>query len=342
MTETGIEIPIQKEARPLLGKREYEYQGNRIQVGFAKFSNPENPNFDPKRAAFLLAGWPMRHDTEVDWGQPRSLAEEFGLTTYDIDGRPIGAFKGSPIALEIEGIRQFVKELQQGGIEEITIFGHSIGASKVVDLAVSLERNNPELRINLVLINPMGLTDKDFKEITKNYLVDAAKVEKYTKNPKRITQNNKMEVNMGIVGSLLKDVRDMKWRYPRLLADQIKFLSEMNTNLAKVKSPILVLIASEDPVSELGRILPKEEVEKLMSAPNPEESSRESMARIGKARGNYLRKEVFPQAEHVGVIVVTKFANHIAFGIERPNATNHIIARYFERVEREAKKQQLV
>ncbi|MDP3973995.1 MAG: alpha/beta hydrolase [Candidatus Daviesbacteria bacterium] len=342
MSEAGVEIPIQQESKPVLGKREYEYQGNRIKVGFAKFSNPENSNFDPKKAAFLLTGWPMRHDTQIDWGQSQALAKEFGLTTYDIDGRPKGVFKGSSIALEVEGIRQFTQELQSTGVEEITLFGHSIGASKIIDLAVSLEQKNSGLKINLVLINPMGLTDKDIKEIAKNYLLDASAVEDRTKNPNRIYQKNKFKVLMGLGKSLLKDVRDLKLRYPRLLTDQIRYLSQMNSNLAKIKSPVLVLLASEDPVSELERILPKQEVEKLMPAPKPEENSRESMARVSKARTDYLRKEVFPQAEHVGIIVVEKFANHIAFGIERPGATNHIIARYFARVEREAKKQQPV
>lgn len=333
MTEVGVEIP-QTESKPSLGKRDYEFEGNKVEVNFVRFSGEGDPKkYDSKKVAFLLTGWPMRADAQITWGQPQMLAKEFGVTTYEIDGRPKGHFEGNSIDLEIEGIRQFASELEQNGIKEITLFGHSIGASKSVDLAVALEEKNPNLRVNVVLINPMGMFEKDIKEIARNYWIEQPEIESRTRNPNRISQPHR-QVLVDIAASIFKDIMTAKWRYPKLFADQKRVLTRINSNLGKIKSPILVMIASEDPVSELEKHFPKEEMDRITPQPKAGEDSRDRMARIGKVRDRYMKENVFPQASDVKVIVATKYANHIAFGVERPRPTSHIIARYFNRLRR--------
>lgn len=313
--EAGTEVPTQTESKPFLGKRDYELAGDKVEVTFVKFDGQENPNYDPKKAAFLLTGYPMRADAQITWGQPEILAREFGVTTYEIDGRPKGHFEGNSINLEVEGIRQFASEVEQSGVNEITLYGHSIGASKAVDLAVALEQKNPKLRVNVVLINPLGMYPQDFREIAKNYVIEAPKVERRTKNPDRIFQP-RMKVLIDICASLFKDLKAAKLQYPKLFADQRRALTQLNANLTRIESPVLIMLALDDPVVQLERIFPQE------------------MTRVGKAREQYLKKNVLPQAADVRVIVATKYANHIAFGVERPRPTSHVIARYFDRLRR--------
>ena len=50
------------------------------------------------------------------------------------------------------------------------------------------------------------------------------------------------------------------------------------------------------------------------------------MVRVKKAREAYLREKVMSDAQDISVIVATKYANHIAFGVERPRPSTHIIA----------------
>lgn len=321
------------ESKPHLEKRDYDYLGNKIEVGFVRFDGKENPGFDATQAAFLLTGFPMRADAKVTWGQPQMMANEFGMTTYEIDGRPKGAFNINSTALEVEGIRQFITEVEKSGVSEVTLFGHSLGATKAVDLAVSLEQNNSNLRVNLVLINPVGLYPKDFKQMAKNYIVDAPKVEKTTRSPNRAEQST-MAVLTDICKSIYKDIKATKLRYPKYFAELKQSLTEFNSNLSKVKSPVLIMLASEDPVVELNRVLPQEQLDQVTAASMDDETSRARVARIGKGREKYLKEHVLPNATDVKVIVATKYANHIGFGVERPRQTSHVISKFFNRLTR--------
>lgn len=156
---------------------------------------------------------------------------------------------------------------------------------------------------------------QDFREIAKNYVIEAPKVERRTKNPDRIFQP-RMKVLIDICASLFKDLKAAKLQYPKLFADQRRALTQLNANLTRIESPVLIMLALDDPVVQLERIFPQE------------------MTRVGKAREQYLKKNVLPQAADVRVIVATKYANHIAFGVERPRPTSHVIARYFDKLRR--------
>ena len=339
MAEVGAETPIQTESKtaskPSLGKKDFEFAGNKVEVNFVRFSGEENPKFDPKKAAFLLTGWPMRADAKITWGQPAMLAEEFGVTTYEIDGRPKGPFKMNSQTLEIEGIRQFAEELEKTGVNEITLFGHSIGASKVVDLALSLQQRNPNLKINLVLINPAGLYPQNIVDIAKAY-AGGGGINKETKNPRRISQDQ-IPVLIDLAASIYKDMKDTGLNVFKLWREQARKVSEFNANLTKIKSPVIVMVATDDPAFTPEGIFPQEQMDKITPLPQQGEDSRDKMARIGKARERYLKENVLPEASDVKVIVATKYANHIAFGVERPRLSSHIIARHFDRIKRTTK-----
>ena len=59
----------------------------------------------------------------------------------------------------------------------------------------------------------------------------------------------------------------------------------------------------------------------------------DEMIRRGKARVEYL-KGIMPQAQNLGVIVATKYANHIGFTVERFKTTAHVASRIFDRLKR--------
>lgn len=363
--EAGAEVPIQTESKPIVGKKDYAVGENKVEVTFVKFDGQEHPDYDPKRAALLLTGWPMRADAQITWGQPGILAKEFGVTTYEIDGRPKGNFEGNTIDLELEGIRQFAAELEQTGINKLTLFGHSIGASKAVDLAVSLEEKNPNLKVNVVLINPAGLYPQDVLDIVKAYAAGAG-INKDTKNPKRISQDF-IPVLINIAASIFKDMKDTKLNIFKLWRDQGLKVSEFNANLAKIKSPVMVMVATNDPVFTPEGVFPPEQIDSRIASIMPEDQLREELGQSGKwenlsadekarygnkeafiedylkhtqkihqmmrvrrAREEYL-KEIMPNAEGIRVVIAEKYGNHIAFGVERPKPSTYLIARTLKR-----------
>lgn len=347
MSEVGVvneevakqSIPPKTELKPFgptKGKREFEFAGNQVEVNFVKFQGKEDPDpkknhYDPKKAAFLLTGWPMRADAQITWGQPQILAEEFGLTTYEIDGRPKGNFNMDSIALELEGIRQFASELERNGVSEITLFGHSIGAVKAVDLVLALQQRNPNLKTNLVLINPAGLYPQDIWSLARAYGGIGIKERTKNKNPNRISQDL-IPVLVDFAASIFKDIKATGPNIFKLWRDQKKKSTEFNANLAKIKSPVIIMLATDDPVFPPEEVFPQEELDKIVGSAKPDEDSRDRMARLGKARDQYAREHLLPNSSDVKVIVATKYGNHIAFGVERPRPTSHIIARYFDRV----------
>ncbi len=351
-----------KPTGPTKGKREYEFQGNRIEVNFVRFSGEENPKSDSKKAAFLLTGWPMRADAQITWGQPQMLAKDFGVNTYEIDGRPKGNFNMDSIVLEVEGIRQFASELESNGINEITLFGHSIGAAKAMDLALALQQRNPNLKTNLVLMNPAGFYPQDIWTLVRAY-AGGAGVNAETKNPKRISQDF-LPVLVNLTASIFKDIKQTKHNILKLWRDQKLKSTEFNVNLAKIKSPVMIMVATEDPLFPPEGIFPPEEVDKRIAFILPEDELRQQIEQSGRwenlkeeerirfgskevfvedylshnrktyqkirtreAREQYLKEEVMPNAENIRVVVAEKYGNHIAFGVERPRPSSYLIAR---------------
>lgn len=67
--------------------------------------------------------------------------------------------------------------------------------------------------------------------------------------------------------------------------------------------------------------------------------TREEIARVGKARRRYMKEALMPQAAPIEVIEAKKYATHLAFGVERPRHTSHLLAeikRVVDRVKKAA------
>lgn len=260
----------------------YRIGDENVQLSFKEFTPKEGEIKDPEEAVIFLVGAPMRAKASVTQGQLKGLADEFKAKAYSVDARPKGRFHSNSIDLEVEAIRRFVEELNQKGIKKVTLFGHSIGAAKAVKLAVALEQMDPQIQINgVVLANPMGFYPQDGKDLLLNRYIPEVSNEGRLKNP-RAPHEPLYKVGWQLVGSLASEVAAVGSQYPKLVDDQLGVLTQVNPELAKMKSHALVLLASEDKWSEAEKIVPETEIEKRLSAPKSIEQIRGEIASSGR------------------------------------------------------------
>ncbi|MBI2020837.1 alpha/beta hydrolase [Candidatus Daviesbacteria bacterium] len=354
-------------AEKSLGKsaieRTYQIGRNVVELSGQDFLPKEGKVNNSEEAVLFLVGAPMRARTSVTWEQPRQLADQFKARAYTLDARPKGNFDTNSVDLEVEALRRFIEEK---GIKKLTIFGHSIGAAKAIKLAVSLEQNNPNIKINgVVAANPMGLYSQDRGDLLSRYIPEIDNVSKLA-NPKA-SHENMIKTAIELVGSTAADMRQTKLGYKRWVDEQFEALTEVNPDLSKMKAPVVLLIASQDQWAQAGMILPETEIAKRLPPVSFEglrkreilssskkwadlsederaefgskdifiKQQRNNIAERGRAKNQYAKEKYFPQAENLLAIVGTKYASHISFTVERVGQSTHVVSKIFERLRRE-------
>jgi len=101
----------------------------------------------------------------------RQYETESGNKSFSVNTKLENADNDDPINTQAQAIRQFIKEQ---GITELTLFGHSQGGDKAIDLITMLQAD-VELKINgLVLMDSTGLYEQDKNEFAKSFVTDAA------------------------------------------------------------------------------------------------------------------------------------------------------------------------
>lgn len=318
---------------------------------------------DESEVALFLVGAPMRAKASVTWDTPKGLAEASKVRAYTLDARPKGRFEQNSVALEVEAIRRFLEELNKQGVSKITIFGHSIGARKGIDLVAVLEQQNPNLQINgLVLSNPMGFYEQEPGLVGR--WQKEANNEKRIKNP-NVPHEPMPKIGFQLVQSVITDAMQTRLGFKKWVEEQFEALKTVNPNMSKIKVPIVLLLGDLDLVSEADKVLPEEDINKRLPEPDeqgqlmreilkegtkwdqltPQQQAkfgskeifiklqREQIAQRGKSRNQYI-KERMPNVENSQVIVATKYATHVGFGVERGDQTHHVISKIFDRLRR--------
>lgn len=318
---------------PSLGSEVFITEGSKVKVSWAKFTPEGKEIHDPKKVVIFLPGWSFQAKSPVTQDLPKYLSNEFGLATYDID---TVASKISPnaLGLEAKAIRDFITQ-KLVGINEVTIFGHSEGGIKAANLAAILEQENPQIKINgVVLASSMGFYRQSFPELAKNFVIINPKVESQNQNP-AVSHMPMSQVIFELAKSLLEDIRATKLKYPAMLVAQMKQLVSVDQAIMRIKSPVLILAADLDFVSNHREYLPKEEIENRLAEPMPaKDKTREVMVRNSAAREQYLREQVMPQAKQVKFFLATRYSGHGAIPVERAKQTAYIVSRIFDRMRR--------
>jgi len=350
--------------------KNYSIGDENVKLSYKEFKPKEGEVKDPEEAIFFLVGAPVRAKASFVWPQLEPMANQLKTQVYTVDARPQGYFHSNSIDLEVEAIRRFIEDInkkrKEEGVKElkkITIYGHSIGGGvKGISLAVALEQFNPEIGIKAVVAaNPVGFYDQDKEELLVRKVIPELRKVTSNQNP-RVSHPFPPKVIWEAIGSIAADLSATS-RPKKLFEEQLQAITQKNPNLAKIKSPVVLVLAKDDSWSEAEKIVPKEEIEKRLTPPKTIDQIRlelsgskrwdsftvadkevrinqimdqfadpeylrkyrisETKFRRNKAKRGYLKEEVMPQANAIGVIEVEKYAHHGALA-ERPQ-TPHLI-----------------
>lgn len=346
--------------RVMVGDQPMHFSAQEFKPRPVKYGNGEQVEIKNKEkeesgeVVLFLVGAPMRAAASVTWAHPQDLADEFKVSAYEVDARPVGAYKGNAIDLEVEAIRDFIKSKK---FTKVTIVAHSIGVPKAFELAAILEQNDPDIKVNgIVANNPVGLYEQDKLDILKRYKADGDNQgleqnrnpqPRYTevtrpRHESLLTSSSQRPEDSGLpiqsrheslpkviaqlVGSMVKDFRDTGVGYKKFLEDQLDVATKVSPYLAQVKAPILFLLSSEDQVAQMDRIFPEE-------LRNPV-TNRSQIAARGKERDKYMKDHYAKKSERVMVIEASKFPTHIATTVQRSESSAWVGSRIFDRLVR--------
>lgn len=266
---------------------------------------------------------------------------------------------------------EFVRFLQTSGIQELTIVGHSEGGIKAANLAAILEQNNPQIKINgVVLIGSMGMDKRNLFSLGKSFFIDEPRI---TKEELRKIGVPPAEGGIQLLTGLWHDIKSFGLRYPKEFLQEAKAMASVNPRLKEIKAPVLVLASERDFVSDYRRFIPEEEVNKRLGEimsdnqlrawvieknkwehlPPVEQNKfgskdefinhymsayrkQEEKVRLSNARNQALKENTLPQAEKTGFTIVTRAGSHTGPLNVREEQIASVISGIFPRLRRAA------
>lgn len=284
----------------------YEINGEKFDVSWKEFNPKENENPPQGQAVFFLPGWAAGDAKTLD-----VLMDEFAKTSgkksFMVTSRSEGIVEDS-LTKEAEAIRQLVKEK---GITNITLAAHSQGGSKSANLISFLQKENPEVTIEgLILLDPVGVYGQQEGELTKNFvkdtLIDTPEMiaKDYMDNrpfeQKRRAKSSlkpavmALEAGSDIVFNIVKEVKKngLKNYFSKKLKGQIAEMAKANPNYAEIKCPIVLIQGAKDSVSRHNRIIPEKEDPKFLT------------------KRREILKKIFKNSPNVDMLVPEKMGHH--------------------------------
>lgn len=326
--ENGADLaPTQKTVKP----ETYTVEGAKIQLRWTETSPKESKNLDPKRGIVFIPAWNWLPEVKIVEDISQKVADNASQKVFTISSKTdrLGP-DASPT--EAKGMAQFIA---QKGLSEVILVGHSEGGMKAADLAVELQNNYPKIRIDgLVLMDSMGLYDQDPEVLRKNFLGDP-KVAKGEFESTGVTppKGGTMQMLYGF----WQDIKFFGVKYPRKLKEEISAMAAANPRLREIKAPVLIVTGDRDYASDHRKYVPQEEIDKRINVGLSDQSLRKQMIERGKARREYLKEEMFPNAENVAMIVISKGAHHAGTTDIRIDQAAYVASKIFERMRRPAK-----
>lgn len=298
---------IPEQESELLGHREYDVEGNKVDLNWKMFQ-PDNfktaEKFDPEKAIIFTPCWSVTEKSEG----VKELCGEFAnyseCQTYAVDTR---AKKIVTNATEVqaEAIRKFIEE---SGFKEVTLVGNSIGGLEVLNLAAALQKNDPEIKINgLVLLDSLSLYDQKTLELIKNSTKDSNSNKIVpplkrgeTEIPQEYLDRDKL-YGKQFMAEIMKEVKASHIYYPQRLFYQLREMTRRNSHLEEIKAPIVLVQGENDLLSNPKKIIPTQKSE-----------GEEPKGYINdyKEREEFLKKNIFKNSPYVRMVVPEKAGHH--------------------------------
>jgi len=260
-----------KNERQANAVRSYSFEsGVTVEVTSRVFRTEKSE--DPSRATVFLPGWAMgAHKKSVE-DVCRAFAKESGADTHAVttSSKVRGAAQEQADLLyeEARAVKRFIEE---NGLHQVTLVGHSQGGDKAIDLA-SILRKDPDVQLDgLVLIDPVGLYEQGAIELaakfTKHSLVDhVTSVGRSIKaSPLKGMKNiaPAMRAGNNVVAGITKEAWRSGLDYWSRFKSEVTEMARKNPHTQEVQVPIVIVTGLKDAVSDMQKIIPAEAIAPL-------------------------------------------------------------------------------
>ncbi len=288
----------------LEGKSIYETESGPIEVQWKKFEaakkegeqKPENEQL--AKAVLFLPGWAMTPESKSIWQLSQSFADYAEAPTYDIFTRSENISGGDMLYDEAEAIRKFIEEK---GLSDIVIGGHSQGGDKAINLVNLLQEKSPSVEVKgLILMDSVGVHEQGKAELAGEFVKDSIVntpvsvskktlgIGKYFKGEKSFLPRS-LRAGADVVFGIIREMGKSGVDYPKRFLNEVANMSKFNERIKDVRVPVVLVHGEKDPVSDYKKVAPVEK---------PSE------------REEFLKENLFKNSPYVRMVVAEKAGHH--------------------------------
>lgn len=284
----------------IIERKTYAFEdGLQVAVSAEKFS-PEKMT-KPDQAVIFLPGWAVGEGSLSTTEITQELANAAQADAYRITTRADQVVPDS-LLREAEAIRRFIEEKK---LKEVTLVGYSQGGDKAMDAAVLMQRLNSGIKVNVVLLDSVGLYKQGFWELVANFTRDSMVDTTATmvRHPSVFPKGMKASVDIG-KGIGKEVLRSKGYGYPKRFINEIRDMIRENPRAKELQCPVVVIIGAKD------RAVSHKKVASIKKHPMYNVYDLEThLINIEASRETSLWR-IFPKAASVHFLVPEEFGNH--------------------------------
>lgn len=306
-------------------------EGAKVQLRWTETLPKESKDLDPKKGIVFIPAWNWLPDVQNVEDASRKIADHSGQKVYTISSKTDRLGPDASL-IEAKGIAQFLTDR----LSKAIVIGHSEGGLKAADLVAILEKNNPQTEVEgLVLMDSMGLYEQEAKTLMKNFVNDPIKIAPKEFEDTKVTPPSMRESARQLLYGIWQDIKFFKIKYPKKLIEEIAVMARLNPRLREIKAPVLIVTGDRDYVSDHRQYASSGEIDKRIDYAS-DLSTQGQMFERGRARRELLQGNMFPDAENVAMIILSKGAHHAGAVDIRISKVAHVVSKIFERMRRPA------
>lgn len=303
------------------GKKVYQTEAGPVELTWRKFT-PSRAETDSRerltQSVVFLPGWMMEADSETIVPLSQSFADYAMGPTYAVSTRAENRQGADVLMGEARAVRQFIEE---EGISEIVISGHSQGGDKAIDLTDLIQERDPQIAVKgVILIDSAGLYGQEKGNLVSNFLKDSV-VSTFRGAIKSLASQRpflrpSFQAGTDFLFGLQKEIKQFKTKYPKRLSEEINEMAKFNKRAENITVPVILVHGATDEVFSPEQIAPVEP---------PSE------------REKYLKKNLFKSSPYVRMVIAEK-ASHHGLPLFRPESVARASLYMLERFYRNKKK----
>lgn len=292
------------------GSKRYQIEETGIDVGWRIFQpQTERRSVTPNKVVVYLPGWGYNEQVKAIEPFCQYLADYSQMTTYALDTRVERAIPYSLLS-EARAISQFIEEK---GIDDITIAGHSQGGAQAIHLTGLLQ---DRVHVNgIILLDAVSLYTQSFRKFLRNFVLELIRAGIKTVYPfdaNRATLFvNTQDMQEG-VAEIARQIRLAGGvsRYFKRLWNELTEICTLNPSAQVIKVPIVIVHGARDLISQPYKIIPGRK-------------RRQSSSYIQDIheREQFLQEHLFPKSPSVKMIVVQKMGYHALLSLRPDQVT---------------------